>query len=218
MPANHTARNQWNAQVLGSTMVKVWCLYIAWFSKALLGDVVETSSPETYSRGVCWKWALTVQSWRQSYSWFLWTSASGDRIKVDLSNLARKTLCITATNIPSERLFSSARNLVSNKRSCLLPENVANLMKICSSPVSCVTFHVLCTNCLYNLSMWVLYINNNQCILAALMCAVHLRALHNCVHTHTHTHIHTHTPCTYMYTLHVYPHFQGAASVVVNCN
>ena len=53
MPANPTARNQWNAQVLGSTMVKVWCLCIAWFSKALLGDVVETSSPERLTPEGC---------------------------------------------------------------------------------------------------------------------------------------------------------------------
>ena len=118
--------------------------------------------------------------------------------------------CITATNIPSERLFSSARNLVSNKRSCLLPENVANLMKICSSLVSCVTFHILCTNCLYNPSMWVLYINNNQCILAALMCAVHLRVLRNCVHAHTHTHIHTHP-------LYIYVHITCISSFPGSC-
>lgn len=55
MPANHTARNQWNAQVLGSTMVKVWHLYmyIARFSKALLGHVVEASSPERLTPEGC---------------------------------------------------------------------------------------------------------------------------------------------------------------------
>jgi len=53
MPANHAARNQWNAQVLGSTMVKVWHLYIAWFSKAPLGVVVETSCPERLTPEEC---------------------------------------------------------------------------------------------------------------------------------------------------------------------
>ena len=153
MPANPTARNQWNAQVLGSTMVKVWRLYMVLESTpgSICGD---QQSWETYSRGVCWKWASTVPSWRRCYSWFLWTSSGGR--KVNLSNLAWRTLCIAATSIHSELLFSSERNLVSNKRSCLLPENVDNLMKICSSfPVSFkvfVTLHVLCTNCLYNLS------------------------------------------------------------------
>ena len=35
---------------------------------------------------------------------------------------------ITVTSVPSERLFSSTGNLVSNKRSCLLPENVDKLL------------------------------------------------------------------------------------------
>ena len=45
-----------------------------------------------------------------------------------LSKLATKILSVTATSVPSERLFSSAGNLVSNKRSCLLPANVDRLL------------------------------------------------------------------------------------------
>ena len=41
-----------------------------------------------------------------------------------LSALARKYLCCPATSLPSERLFSSAGNLINKKRSCLKPENV----------------------------------------------------------------------------------------------
>ena len=42
--------------------------------------------------------------------------------------MARKYLCITATSVPSEQLFSTAGNIVSDKRSALLPENVEKLL------------------------------------------------------------------------------------------
>ena len=41
-----------------------------------------------------------------------------------LSNLARKFLCIPATSTPSERVFSTAGNIVRAKRSCLSSENI----------------------------------------------------------------------------------------------
>jgi len=45
-----------------------------------------------------------------------------------LSTLAKRFLCVTATNVPSERLFSSAGNLLSERRSRLTPENVEKLL------------------------------------------------------------------------------------------
>ena len=50
-----------------------------------------------------------------------WWRCNGDRF-IRLSCLARKLLCITATSVPSERLFSSAGNIV--KRASLEPCNV----------------------------------------------------------------------------------------------
>ena len=43
----------------------------------------------------------------------------------NLTIMARKYLCIT---VPSEQLFSTAGNIVSDKRSALLPENVEKLL------------------------------------------------------------------------------------------
>ena len=45
-----------------------------------------------------------------------------------LSILAKQFLCITSTSVPSERLFSSAGNLLSERRSRLSPENVEKLL------------------------------------------------------------------------------------------
>ena len=45
-----------------------------------------------------------------------------------LSKLAQKYLCVTATSVPSERLFSKAGELVSHKRSHLKPKNVNMLL------------------------------------------------------------------------------------------
>ena len=45
-----------------------------------------------------------------------------------LSILAKRFLCITSTSVPSERLFSSAGNLLSERRSRLSPENVEKLL------------------------------------------------------------------------------------------
>ena len=45
-----------------------------------------------------------------------------------LATLARQQLCCPATSVPSERLFSSAGNLITKKRCCLKPENVDKLL------------------------------------------------------------------------------------------
>lgn len=46
----------------------------------------------------------------------------------NLSLIARKYMCIVATSVPSEQLFSTAGNIVSVKRAALLPENVDKLV------------------------------------------------------------------------------------------
>ena len=46
----------------------------------------------------------------------------------NLVKLAQKYLGIVATSVPSERLFSTAGNIVSSKRAALLPENVDKLV------------------------------------------------------------------------------------------
>lgn len=45
-----------------------------------------------------------------------------------IAPLARKYLAIPATSVSSERCFSTAGNVVTSKRSCLLPENVDMLV------------------------------------------------------------------------------------------
>lgn len=45
-----------------------------------------------------------------------------------ISKLARKTLCIVATSVPSESLFSISGNVISQKRACLTPQYAERLI------------------------------------------------------------------------------------------
>ena len=56
-----------------------------------------------------------------------WWKAREHQLKY-LSCVVKQVFCITASSVPSERLFSSAGNLVNEKRSCLSPENVDCLL------------------------------------------------------------------------------------------
>lgn len=46
----------------------------------------------------------------------------------DLAVLARKYLCITATSVPSERVFSKGGKIVTDDRRCLTGEHVEELI------------------------------------------------------------------------------------------
>ena len=47
-----------------------------------------------------------------------------------LSQLARKFLCVPASSVPSERIFSTAGHIVNKKRACLSAENVNMLISL----------------------------------------------------------------------------------------
>lgn len=50
-----------------------------------------------------------------------------------LAKMAIKYLCVCATSVPSERVFSAAGNIVSDKRNCLKPGKVNQLCFLASN-------------------------------------------------------------------------------------
>lgn len=54
--------------------------------------------------------------------------AAHQHIYPNLCKIAHKYLCVVATSVPSEQLFSTAGNVFSVKCSALLPENVEKLI------------------------------------------------------------------------------------------
>ena len=56
-----------------------------------------------------------------------WWKKNAERLPT-LSRLARQLLCIPATSVPSERIFSISGNIVTKKRASLKPENVDMLV------------------------------------------------------------------------------------------
>ena len=46
----------------------------------------------------------------------------------NVAKLAQKYLCLCATNVPSERVFSCGGNIVTDRRTCLKPEQVDSLV------------------------------------------------------------------------------------------
>ena len=57
----------------------------------------------------------------------VWWKMNSKRFPI-LARLAKRYLCVPATSIPAERIFSTARLVVSNKRSSLTPENADMLI------------------------------------------------------------------------------------------
>ena len=57
----------------------------------------------------------------------MWWKLNNHRFPV-LSSFVQTILCVPATSVPCERLFSSSGYIVNKMRSCLLPENVNALV------------------------------------------------------------------------------------------
>lgn len=56
-----------------------------------------------------------------------WWKTNAERLPT-LSRVVRQLLCIPATSVPSERIFSTSGNVVTKKRASLRPDNVDMLV------------------------------------------------------------------------------------------
>jgi len=89
--------------------------------KILLGDISSQSSVHTPDYNVLKK--------RQGPKTNLitWWKANQERYPL-LAKLAKQLLCIPATSVPSERVFSVSGTITNAKQNCLKPENVDTLI------------------------------------------------------------------------------------------
>lgn len=70
---------------------------------------------------------LTEHSISKDSDVLVWWRNNASRYPI-LSKLANKYLCISATSVPSERVFSTAGNVISSKRNCLSPNKAKKLI------------------------------------------------------------------------------------------
>ncbi|CAI6377512.1 unnamed protein product [Macrosiphum euphorbiae] len=89
----------------------------------LYGDeMIDMNDPKTQFQGY-----LAEPQLRFDLDPFEWWNTRTIKYPI-ISECAKKYLTIPATSVNSERCFSTAGNIVTPKRSCLLPENVNTLV------------------------------------------------------------------------------------------
>ena len=89
----------------------------------LYGDeMIDMNDPKTQLQGY-----LAEPQLRFDLDPFEWWNTRTIKYPI-ISECAKKYLTIPATSVNSERCFSTAGNIVTPKRSCLLPENVNTLV------------------------------------------------------------------------------------------
>ncbi|KAH9381816.1 hypothetical protein HPB48_016340 [Haemaphysalis longicornis] len=73
----------------------------------------------------------------------LWWSTLGSQLYPAVATIAQRFLSIPATQASSERVFSTARNIVTTRREHLLPEHVEELLLLYDNCLICVPFHLV---------------------------------------------------------------------------